>query len=683
MDVASRGSPGRGDTETWLPACATISSPATRCCSSATSSSPTPTSDRLGLPAHRSRSSRDAANDRTRVTWKRGLGRGRRRTPIRRAQPQVHVLRKRAAVFGAQRAAVAQACARVPAPTTRQYPAHAITRRSGPASRYPGRHDDRRSRRSRRGLARGQAGGYAVLTRRRSAGSAASASCAKGGFNSAATSRSPSGTHVELYRIDSTAEVSRAEFALSGKVTRLQLHGAELSTQFSRPRARNQRSSCNREPLTFADYPVTTAVSGDQRAGRRRAPTDLLPGRRLHRPRRRAQRRRGRRAQATLVAAHAIDAGRCTLEIAPPLPAALERDSVVVHAQRRARLARRNGDADPRRAATRASAFQRFELKQLPLTYRARRHRDRRRERAHACASTTSHGPSGRRCSAPRPPSAPTRSTTDEQGRDFVVFGDGVRGARLPSGVNNVRATYRKGLGRDGNVAADKLTQLTTRPLGLKSVSNPVAAEGGTDPEPAEPRAPDDAARHPHARPRGVAARLRRLRARVQPASPRRRRRCCSCRPGRPIAITVAGPGRRGAVAGQARCGPTCCRALKAERRSARRGAAAVLPGQHVPPRPEGQARSRPTKPRPCLRRSKRRLRAHYAFDIARSLGQPVQQSDVIAVAQAVPGVVAVDLDAALRRHRTAGADRCVAADAAARLAHARAAAAWPSRPSC
>ena len=36
-------------------------------------------------------------------------------------------------------------------------------------------------------------------------------------------------------------------------------------------------------------------------------------------------------------------------------------------------------------------------------------------------------------------------------------------------------------------------------------------------------------------------------------------------------------------------------------------------------------------------------LRAHFAFD-ARELGQPVQQSDVIAAAQSVPGVVAVDL---------------------------------------
>jgi hypothetical protein len=36
-------------------------------------------------------------------------------------------------------------------------------------------------------------------------------------------------------------------------------------------------------------------------------------------------------------------------------------------------------------------------------------------------------------------------------------------------------------------------------------------------------------------------------------------------------------------------------------------------------------------------------LRAHYAFD-QRALGQPVQQSDVIAVAQNVPGVIAIDI---------------------------------------
>ena len=60
----------------------------------------------------------------------------------------------------------------------------------------------------------------------------------------------------------------------------------------------------------------------------------------------------------------------------------------------------------------------------------------------------------------------------------FVGFGDGVSGARLPSGTNSVQAAYRKGIGVEGNVAAGSLTQLMTRPLGLKSVSNPLAAEG-------------------------------------------------------------------------------------------------------------------------------------------------------------------------------------------------------------
>ena len=37
-----------------------------------------------------------------------------------------------------------------------------------------------------------------------------------------------------------------------------------------------------------------------------------------------------------------------------------------------------------------------------------------------------------------------------------------------------------------GNVAAESLTQPTQRPLGMKGVSNPLPAEGGTDPESAE-----------------------------------------------------------------------------------------------------------------------------------------------------------------------------------------------------
>lgn len=72
----------------------------------------------------------------------------------------------------------------------------------------------------------------------------------------------------------------------------------------------------------------------------------------------------------------------------------------------------------------------------------------------------------------------------DEDGTSTVRFGDGVSGSRPPTGQNNVRATYRKGLGVGGNVRAATLTTLLSRPLGVDAATNPVAANGGEDPEP-------------------------------------------------------------------------------------------------------------------------------------------------------------------------------------------------------
>jgi predicted phage baseplate assembly protein len=75
--------------------------------------------------------------------------------------------------------------------------------------------------------------------------------------------------------------------------------------------------------------------------------------------------------------------------------------------------------------------------------------------------------------------------TTDmaDDGSVTLRFGDGVRGARLPSGAQNVKATYRRGSGLDGLVRAGQLTSLLTRPPGLKSALNPFAAEGAEEPE--------------------------------------------------------------------------------------------------------------------------------------------------------------------------------------------------------
>ncbi len=72
---------------------------------------------------------------------------------------------------------------------------------------------------------------------------------------------------------------------------------------------------------------------------------------------------------------------------------------------------------------------------------------------------------------------------TDSDGNTTIIFGNGEHGARLPSGIENVKAVYRAGTGKSGNVAAEKITQLAMQPLGLSGVLNPIAATGGADPE--------------------------------------------------------------------------------------------------------------------------------------------------------------------------------------------------------
>lgn len=74
-----------------------------------------------------------------------------------------------------------------------------------------------------------------------------------------------------------------------------------------------------------------------------------------------------------------------------------------------------------------------------------------------------------------------TRTNDDES--TTAQFGDGVNGARLPTGAMNVRATYRKGAGAAGNVKAGQLSTLMTRPLGVTAAINPLAAAGGEDAE--------------------------------------------------------------------------------------------------------------------------------------------------------------------------------------------------------
>jgi predicted phage baseplate assembly protein len=74
-------------------------------------------------------------------------------------------------------------------------------------------------------------------------------------------------------------------------------------------------------------------------------------------------------------------------------------------------------------------------------------------------------------------------TTLDDTGVSTVVFGDGTNGAAPPTGVNNIHARYRKGLGISGNVATGAVQQLIDSVAGVQQVTNPQPTAGGADPE--------------------------------------------------------------------------------------------------------------------------------------------------------------------------------------------------------
>lgn len=71
----------------------------------------------------------------------------------------------------------------------------------------------------------------------------------------------------------------------------------------------------------------------------------------------------------------------------------------------------------------------------------------------------------------------------NNDGNSIITFGDGYKGARLPSGQENITATYRSGIGLEGQVGSSTLKLLKSKPLGIREVTNPLPATGAASPE--------------------------------------------------------------------------------------------------------------------------------------------------------------------------------------------------------
>lgn len=74
-------------------------------------------------------------------------------------------------------------------------------------------------------------------------------------------------------------------------------------------------------------------------------------------------------------------------------------------------------------------------------------------------------------------------TSTARDGTIAVRFGDGIHGARLPTGTENVVAEYRFSTGGEDPIAPAKISLAVSRPLGFVAVTNPLPTTGGLPPD--------------------------------------------------------------------------------------------------------------------------------------------------------------------------------------------------------
>ena len=285
--------------------------------------------------------------------------------------------------------------------------------------------------------------------------------------------------YQEVYQVVEAEEASEPDFTLTAQTTRLKLRGENLREKFGEGR-RDTMVFAQSEPLEIAEYPLVEPIQGDEVLLERRV-DGLSEGRTLIFSGQDTSSGEQRSEPATLLET-GLEYGLTKLRLTGDLDHTYRRDTLAIyanvahatHGETRQEVLG-SGDA--------STAFQRFILREPPLTH------------------TSAPTPSGTESTLEvrvndikwhevpdlygRGPDERVFVTRlDEAGKTAVQFGDGRTGARLPTGRENVHATYRKGIGMGGLVRAEQLSLLMTPVLGVRGVRNPLASSGADDPEP-------------------------------------------------------------------------------------------------------------------------------------------------------------------------------------------------------
>ncbi|MGB9373821.1 MAG: hypothetical protein WCA82_06655 [Jiangellales bacterium] len=296
---------------------------------------------------------------------------------------------------------------------------------------------------------------------------------------------------VELYGVEDVAPAGAARFAVSGKMLRVRLDATENLSTFGR---RDTVVHCEPRHLPGGRRPVTAPVPLDTArttlrvrasdpllaSGRRVMVTGFAPGTVPADPLVRAGTPPPLAEPAT-VASCVADGDDMVLTFTQALTCSYDavglsvRGNVVAatHGQS-VEQALGSGDA--------TVAFQRTATRRAPLTFV-------RAATASGATSTLAVHVDGvtwaarDSLDAARPDERAYSARANDDATVTVTTGDGTNGARLPTGTENVRATYRVGIGADGALVSGQLSLLPRRPMGIKAVTNPAATHDWAPPE--------------------------------------------------------------------------------------------------------------------------------------------------------------------------------------------------------
>jgi predicted phage baseplate assembly protein len=283
-----------------------------------------------------------------------------------------------------------------------------------------------------------------------------------------------------IAQITGAQETAAAWFAISGQVTALTFDDSVNVGLNWMDDLRATRVYIIPEKLTPDDLPDTSEVQKNPIQLDAPVP-GLVPGQTILVSGTRADADGVIDAEVAVISEVTLDAGYTTLKLVNDLQHPYVRDTMSINGN--VALATHGETTRETLGAGDASqAYQQFTLKQLPLTYIPASNETGAASTLQVFVNDVQWREQDNLLdAASRDRVFVTR--TGEDGKTTVEFGDGKTGACLPTGRENVRAVYRKGIGKGGNVKVGQLSLLMSRPMGVKAVTNPMAAGGGDDPE--------------------------------------------------------------------------------------------------------------------------------------------------------------------------------------------------------